>query len=116
MSERCAFIDADKATTPMNFQCARLGVSTSTFHAWRHRQAHPPLKMRADTELTATIRAVDTRASPVARPMVALAGGPVRRRLMTSCTASSDPVDPTGCGSATSLNIPPRRDGCIWPP
>lgn len=60
MSERCAFIDAEKATTPINFGCARLGVSTSTFYAWRHRQAHPTPKMRADAELTATIRAIHT--------------------------------------------------------
>lgn len=60
MSERCAFIDAEKATTPINFGCARLGVSTSTFYAWRHRQAHPTPKMRADADLTATIRAIHT--------------------------------------------------------
>ena len=29
MSERCAFTEAAKAVTPVGFQCARLGVSTS---------------------------------------------------------------------------------------
>jgi hypothetical protein len=55
MSDRCAFIEAEKATTPISFQCTRLGVSTSTFYAWRSRQANPTPKMRADAELTATI-------------------------------------------------------------
>ncbi len=58
MSDRCAFIEAEKATTPISFQCTRLGVSTSTFYAWRARRAHPTSKMRSDAELTTTIRTI----------------------------------------------------------
>ncbi len=65
MSDRCAFIEAEKATTPISFQCARLGVSTSTFYAWRHRQANPTPKMRADAELTATIVTIHTQSHGV---------------------------------------------------
>lgn len=60
MSERCAFIDAEKAVMPISFGCARLGVSTSTFYAWRQRRADPSLKMRSDAELTDTICAIHT--------------------------------------------------------
>jgi putative transposase len=60
MSDRCAFIEAEKATTPISSMCARLGVSTSAFYAWRHRHANPTAKMRSDAELTATIAAIHT--------------------------------------------------------
>lgn len=58
MSDRCAFIEAEKAIMPISFGCARLGVSPSTFYAWRQRRADPTPKMLADAELTATIRTI----------------------------------------------------------
>jgi len=58
MSDRCAFIEAEKATTPISFMCARFDVSTSTFYKWRYRQANPTAKMCSDAELTAIIRDV----------------------------------------------------------
>jgi putative transposase len=60
MSDRCAFIDAEKATFPVSFMCARLDVSTSRFYEWRQRQANPTAKMSADAELSATIGAIHT--------------------------------------------------------
>lgn len=53
-----AFIEAEKATTPVAFACRVLGVSTSGFYEWRKAQADPCQRRRRDTELRATIREV----------------------------------------------------------
>jgi putative transposase len=50
------FVEAQKAHFPVAFMCARLGVSTSGFYAWRARP--PSARATADAALTETIRAV----------------------------------------------------------
>jgi putative transposase len=50
------FIEAEKAGFPVAFMCARLGVSTSGYYAWRVRR--PSARAVADAGLTATIRAI----------------------------------------------------------
>ena len=52
------FIEAEKACFPVTFTCARLGVSTSGYYAWRVRR--PSARAAADANLTATIRAIHT--------------------------------------------------------
>lgn len=53
-----AFIEAEKATTPVAFACRTLGVSTSGFYEWRKAQADPCARRRRDAELRSTIREV----------------------------------------------------------
>lgn len=48
-------MDANKADFPIRFMANRLGVSTSGFYEWRHRQTNPCQRARADAELTETI-------------------------------------------------------------
>jgi len=49
------FMDANKADFPIRFMASRLGVSTSGFYEWRHRQSNPCRRVREDVELTETI-------------------------------------------------------------
>lgn len=49
------FMDANKADFPIRFMASRLGVSTSGFYEWRHRQSNPCRRVRSDVELTETI-------------------------------------------------------------
>lgn len=49
------FRDASKADFPIRFMASRLGVSTSGFYEWRHRQAHPCRRRHADQALSDTI-------------------------------------------------------------
>jgi hypothetical protein len=51
-----AFIEAEKASFPIRFMCARLGVSTSGFYDWRHAQANPCRRRVEDAELVERIR------------------------------------------------------------
>ena len=51
-------MDANKADFPIRFMASRLGVSTSGFYGWRHRQEHPSRRTRTDRELTETICAI----------------------------------------------------------
>ncbi len=56
-----AFIAAEKANDPkmsISWACRTLGVSTSGFYEWRHSQAQPCQRHRADTELRSVIREV----------------------------------------------------------
>ena len=48
-------MDAQKADFPIRFMARRLGVSTSGFYEWRHRQANPGARTLGDEGLTATI-------------------------------------------------------------
>jgi len=48
-------MDAQKASFPIRFMARRLGVSTSGFYEWRHRQIDPAPRTLADEGLTATI-------------------------------------------------------------
>lgn len=50
------FIEAEKACFPVAFMCARLGVSTSGYYAWRARR--PSARAVADASLTAAIRRI----------------------------------------------------------
>ena len=50
------FVEANKAAFPVAFMCARLGVSTSGYYAWRSRP--PSARSVADAALTETIRRV----------------------------------------------------------
>ena len=50
------FIQAEQAGCPVAFMCARLGVSTGGYSAWRVRR--PSARAVADAGLTATIRAI----------------------------------------------------------
>lgn len=50
------FVEAEKACFPVAFMCARLGVSTSGYYAWRTRR--PSARTVADASLTATIRQI----------------------------------------------------------
>ena len=49
------FMDAQKADFPIRFMASRLGVSTSGFYEWRHRQSNPCRRKRQDAVLTETI-------------------------------------------------------------
>jgi len=49
------FMDANKAEFPIRFMASRLGVSTSGFYEWRHRQTNPCRRARRDAELTGII-------------------------------------------------------------
>ncbi len=49
------FMDANKADFPIRFMASRLGVSTSGFYGWRHRQTNPCQRRIADQELGETI-------------------------------------------------------------
>jgi len=49
------FMDANKADFPIRFMASRLGVSTSGFYGWRHRQGNPCQCRIADQELGETI-------------------------------------------------------------
>jgi len=49
------FMDANKADFPIRFMASRLGVSTSGFYDWRHRQDNPCKRVRKDTEPTGII-------------------------------------------------------------
>lgn len=51
-------MDANKARFPIRFMASRLGVSTSGFYEWRHRQASPCRRHLADAELLSKIRAI----------------------------------------------------------
>jgi putative transposase len=51
-------MDAQKATFPIRFMASRLGVSTSGFYEWRHRQINPCRRWIADRDLTETINEV----------------------------------------------------------
>ena len=51
-------MDAQKATFPIRFMASRLGVSTSGFYEWRHRQVNPCRRWIADRDLTETINEV----------------------------------------------------------
>ena len=48
-------MDANKADFPIRFMANRLGVSTSGFYEWRHRQSNPCRRACEDAELTETI-------------------------------------------------------------
>jgi putative transposase len=48
-------MDANKADFPIRFMDDRLGVSTSGFYEWRHRQTNPCRRAREDAELTEVI-------------------------------------------------------------
>lgn len=54
-------MDAEKADFPIRFMADRLGVSTSGFYGWRHRQTHPSARKAADAELSETIRSIHTQ-------------------------------------------------------
>ncbi|VAV96302.1 Mobile element protein, partial [hydrothermal vent metagenome] len=51
-------MDANKADFPIRFMASRLGVSTSGFYGWRHRQVNPCRRTIRDRELTETICAI----------------------------------------------------------
>ena len=53
---RCALIDAEKATYPIVFMCRLLGVSRSTFYAWRNRA--DPASAARRRELAGQVRRV----------------------------------------------------------
>ena len=48
-------MDAQKAEFPIRFMARHLGVSTSGFYEWRHRQNVPAARTVADAALTVTI-------------------------------------------------------------
>jgi putative transposase len=50
-----AFIEAEKANIPVAIICRALGVSTSGYYEWRHRQAHPSKRALGDRALTERI-------------------------------------------------------------
>ena len=52
------FMDVEKASFPIRFMASRLGVSTSGFYEWRHRQMNPSQRARSDAWLTAKIEAI----------------------------------------------------------
>ncbi|MPZ54846.1 MAG: IS3 family transposase [Acidimicrobiia bacterium] len=54
-------MDANKADFSISFMADRLGVSTSGFYEWRHRQSNPSRRARDDAELTEIIRDIHTR-------------------------------------------------------
>ena len=81
MSDRCASIEAEKASTPISFQCARLGVSTSAFYAWRGPAGEPA-----------------TEDAPSSSSGAVPSDDLVHRQSL--------PTDPTGCRSAMSPSIP----------
>jgi putative transposase len=71
-------VEANKAEFPVVFMCARLGVSTSGFYAWRQRP--PSARSLADAALTETIRRVhagsrSTYGAPRVRAELADANG-----------------------------------------
>jgi len=49
------FMDAQKADFGVRFMAPRLGVSTSGFYGWRHRQVNPAARTLANRALTGTI-------------------------------------------------------------
>jgi len=49
------FMDAQKARFPIRFMAKRLGVSTSGFYEWRHRQSNPCRRRVEDAALMDTI-------------------------------------------------------------
>jgi hypothetical protein len=51
-------MDAQKASFSIRFMARHLGVSTSGFYEWRHRQAVPTARSVDDAELTAMITEV----------------------------------------------------------
>ena len=53
-----AFIEAEKASFPINFMCARLGVSTSGFYEGRATQTNPCRRTQDNTELLEVIREI----------------------------------------------------------
>ncbi|MEA3511841.1 MAG: IS3 family transposase [Actinomycetota bacterium] len=48
-------MDANKADFPIRFMASRLGVSTSGFYGWRHRQQSPSRRTCEDRQLTEMI-------------------------------------------------------------
>lgn len=51
-------MDVEKARFPIRFMASRLGVSTSGFYEWRHRQVNPAERTRSDAWLTVKIEAI----------------------------------------------------------
>ncbi len=52
------FMDVEKARFPVRFMASRLGVSTSGFYEWRHRQVSPCRRSQTDAWLTTKIEAI----------------------------------------------------------
>ena len=56
LAERAALIEAEKATYPIGWMCAQLGVPRSSFYAWRNRTETPTQARRR--ELAVEVRRV----------------------------------------------------------
>ena len=74
---RYAFIDAEKATWPVEVQCGVLEVSRSDYYAWKARPASP--RALKDAEVVADIKA----AHKAGRGTYGVSGRPRTRIIRT---------------------------------